>query len=67
LSSPSILAHGKSIDEFGLDNPQSKIRNLQFVDPVGCLDMLVLEQNARLILTNCGGMQNEVYFFRFPV
>ena len=39
---------------------------LQITAPAGFLDMIALEQNARLIVTDSGGVKKEAYFFAKP-
>ena len=52
----------KALHELGITLGGS----VRVVEPVGYLDMLILEKNARLILTDSGGIQKEAYFFAVP-
>ena len=40
---------------------------IQIIPPVSFLEMIQLEKNARMIMTDSGGVQKEAYFFQKPV
>jgi UDP-N-acetylglucosamine 2-epimerase (non-hydrolysing) len=53
----------KMIEEFGLQPQSDRIR---LVDPVGYLDFLGLQDGARLVLTDSGGIQEETTVLGVP-
>lgn len=40
--------------------------HVRCIHPLSCLDMLILVQNARLVLTDSGGLQKEAFFLGTP-
>lgn len=53
----------KKSEEFGLIVPAS----VHVIEPVGYFDMLNLQKNARLIITDSGGIQEEACILQVPV
>jgi len=53
----------KALEEAGIARSNGHVR---LIPPLGYLDMIALESNARVILTDSGGVQKEAYFCRVP-
>ena len=42
------------------------LKNVIVTEPLSFMDMIVLEQSARAILTDSGGIQKEAFFYGVP-
>jgi UDP-N-acetylglucosamine 2-epimerase (non-hydrolysing) len=56
----------KTIAELGLSNRVTAMKDLRLIDPLGYLDFLSLYSNARLVLTDSGGIQEETTALGIP-
>jgi UDP-GlcNAc3NAcA epimerase len=58
----------KMMDQFLTDEVKSKINKPHFmiIEPASFLEMIVLEQQAELVITDSGGVQKEAYYFKKP-
>lgn len=53
--------------QFGLGRSMAQgVDNFMIIDPLGYLDFLCLQMNARFLLTDSGGIQEESTFFGVP-
>lgn len=52
-----------ALDRLGLRAASPRLR---LVEPLGYLDMLMLEKHAGLVATDSGGVQKEAYFYGVP-
>jgi len=57
---------GKMIDTFGFQPKVKAMKNLILLEPLGYLDFMKLMHNARLLLTDSGGIQEETTYLGIP-
>lgn len=55
-----------SLEKYGLKSSLESVKNIQLLEPQGYLEFLNLLENAALVLTDSGGIQDETTFLGVP-
>lgn len=58
--------HPRTLNRVRAYKLEHLLEKLLVIDPVGYLDMIQLEKNAQIILTDSGGVQKEAFWLRVP-
>jgi UDP-GlcNAc3NAcA epimerase len=67
LPYPAVLPlHPRTVGKLKENGLQITNDNVHVIEPVGYLDMIQLEYQAKLILTDSGGVQKEAFFAKVP-
>jgi len=56
----------KALQQFNLYNQIRALTNVKLIEPLGYVDFINLERNAKKIITDSGGVQKEAYLLGIP-
>lgn len=63
---PRTLKQLKKVESFDLYQQLQNTKNIILTEPLTYLDMVLLERNSKLIITDSGGVQKEAFYFQKP-